>query len=91
MAQYTGNKKYRSVKSVYLTADQAELFARSLEMIAEAVESGQPIKLVRRRGKQRVIEPVKALRNQAAWLRRTLDEQNGGYHLVTAWDYQEER
>lgn len=79
------------MKRVYLTEQQAELFAKTLEKIAGAVETGTVLEFGRRVGKVFKIPPEKALRNQAAWLRRTLDEQNGGYRLVTAWDFPEER
>ena len=66
-------------------------------MIAISIESGEPITFPKeRKGPKQWkrtlrLTPEQAIRNQAAWLKRITSEQNGGYHLVTAWDYQEER
>jgi hypothetical protein len=89
----SGTVKYRSPKLVYLTEPQAEVLAKALEQIARAVERGETIKFPEKGQVRKLmtLTPAEALRNQAGWLRRTLSEQNGGYKLVTAWDYQEER
>ena len=72
---------------VYLTADQAEIFAKGLERIADAIETGKPVVF-----KGRIkIPPATAIRNQAGWLRRTVAEQNGGYRWLNPWDFQEGR
>jgi len=84
--------KWHSVKRVYLTEEQAELFAANLDLIADAAEKGEALRFpMGQNAKPVKMSVVVALRNQAAWLRRTFAEQNGGRRLVGAWDYPEIR
>lgn len=77
------------VKVVTLSTSQVRILTEGMEAIAEAIETGEPIKI--RKRKTLSISPARALRNQAGWLRRQLAEQNGAPRTLLAWDYQEER